>query len=110
MNDIFTSGTWTASPGSEEAFVAAWTEFATWASTMHGAGTLHLLGDLHEPGRFLSFGDWESPGDVATWKSDSQFRERMAHVLQHVAEFQARELRPVVTAEAGASTTTTIPA
>jgi heme-degrading monooxygenase HmoA len=103
MNDIFTSGSWKTNPGSEEAFVDAWTEFATWASTMPGVGTLHLLRDLDASGRFLSFADWQSHRDVESWKSEPDFRERLAHVLQHVVDFDAREFGAVVTAQAGGS-------
>jgi len=105
MNDIFTSGAWKANPGSEEAFVEAWTEFATWTSTLPGVGALHLLRDLDEPGRYLSFADWESPADAERWKSGPDFRERLAHILQHVADFKASEYAAAVTAEAGASAT-----
>ena len=34
----------------------------------------------------MSFADWETVGEVESWKSGSDFRERLAHVLQHVAE------------------------
>jgi heme-degrading monooxygenase HmoA len=102
MNDIFTSGTWKANPGSEDTFVEAWTGFAAWASTKPGVGALHLLRSLHEPDRFLSFADWESPRDVQSWKSAPDFRERLAHVLQHVAEFDATEYAAAASVEAAA--------
>ena len=101
MNDIFASGTWKTNPDSEAAFVQAWTEFATWASTKPGVGALHLLRNLNEPGRFMSFSDWESTDDLESWKSAADFRERLAHVLQHVAEFNATELEAAATVEAG---------
>jgi heme-degrading monooxygenase HmoA len=104
MNEIFTSGTWKANPGSEDAFVEAWTEFATWASTKPGVGGLHLLRNLDEPNRFLSFADWKTPADVASWKSAPDFRERLAHVLQHVAEFSAADFGAIAGAAAGAPT------
>jgi heme-degrading monooxygenase HmoA len=101
MNDIFASGSWKTNPGSEEAFVQAWTEFATWASTKPGVGALHLLRDVHDSGRFMSFSDWESTNDLENWKSAADFRERLAHVLQHVAEFSATDLEAAATVEAG---------
>jgi heme-degrading monooxygenase HmoA len=101
MSDIYTTGSWKPSQVGEQAFVAAWTEFAAWASTMPGAGTLRLVRDLHESGRFVSFGDWESIDEVKAWKSSPEFRERMAQVLLHVEEFHPTELALVATAEHG---------
>ena len=101
MGEIYTNGNWKPRQDDEQAFVEAWTEFATWASTMPGAGTLRLVRDLHEPGHFVSYGDWESLDEVRAWKSSPEFRERMAQVLQHVEEFQPTELRLVATAKNG---------
>jgi heme-degrading monooxygenase HmoA len=98
---IYTTGSWKPNEGSEEAFVAAWSEFAAWASGRPGAGTLRLVRDLHDAGRFVSFGGWESLDDVRSWKSSPEFRERMAQVLQHVDDFQPTELEVVATAESG---------
>lgn len=105
MREIYTAGNWTPKAGSEEAFVEAWAQFAAWASGMPGAGSLRLVRDLSEPQRFVSFGAWESMEQVREWKSSPEFRERMAQVQQHVAEFQASELALVATAETGAATT-----
>ena len=98
MSTVYTSGTWQPSPGSEDAFVAAWQQFATWASSRPGAGKLRLVRDLHQPERFMSFGDWESIEQVREWKSSPEFRERMARVLQHVDEFQPAELTLIASA------------
>jgi heme-degrading monooxygenase HmoA len=103
MSRIYTSGTWTPNPGSEEAFVDAWTQFASWASSMPGAGRLQLVRDITEPERFVSFGEWESLDEVRAWKSSPEFRERMARVLQHVDDFRPAELALVATAEAGST-------
>jgi heme-degrading monooxygenase HmoA len=103
MTTIYTSGTWTPSPGGEAAFVAAWEQFAAWASAMPGAGRLHLTRDLGEPGRFVSFGEWETIEQVRGWKASTEFKERMARVLQHVDEFRPAELALVATAENGAA-------
>jgi heme-degrading monooxygenase HmoA len=101
MSVVYTSGSWQPSPGSEDAFVQAWSEFAAWASGQPGAGRLNLVRDLSEPGQFMSFGEWESIDAVRGWKTSPEFRERMAQVLQHVAEFLPSELGLVATARAG---------
>jgi heme-degrading monooxygenase HmoA len=104
MSEVYTTGTWKPNPGNEEAFVKAWSQFAGWASSMPGAGTLRLVRDLHEPGRFVSFGDWESIDQVRAWKSSTEFRDRMAQVLQHVDDFQPTELESVAAANNGTVT------
>jgi heme-degrading monooxygenase HmoA len=100
MSDIYTTGTWTPYAGREEEFVRAWTEFANWASNMPGAGRLSLTRDLRDEERFVSFARWDSIEQVRGWKSTPEFRERMAHVLQHVSEFQPAELKVLATASA----------
>jgi heme-degrading monooxygenase HmoA len=103
MADVITSGTWTPYPGKEEAFVAAWTEFACWASSRPGAGVLRLGRDNGAPERYVSFGGWSSERSVRDWKSAPEFQERMAQVLQHVSEFTPSELAEVASAAAGAT-------
>ena len=100
---VYTSGSWTPNPGSEEAFVDAWQRFAAWASGRPGAGRLLLVRDLRDPQRFVSFGDWESIDEVRAWKTSPEFRERMAQVLQHVDDFHPAELKLVASAAQGAA-------
>jgi heme-degrading monooxygenase HmoA len=105
MTEIYTTGTWKPSPGKEDAFVQAWAEFAAWASSSEGAGTLTLTRDRSDSERFVSFGAWESDDAVRAWKSQGEFREGLARVLQHVDDFQATELEALVTGEAGKAET-----
>jgi heme-degrading monooxygenase HmoA len=83
----------------QDMFVAAWSEFAAWAGGTPGAGTLRLARDTRDPERFVSFAAWDSIEEVRAWKSAPDFRERVARVLQHVAEFEPSELKVVATAE-----------
>lgn len=101
MSELYTTGTWRAKAGAEDAFVEAWSEFAGWASTMPGAGTLRLTRDLKDRGRFVSFGRWESEEAVRAWKGGPEFGSRMARVLEHVDDFQATELEVLATARSG---------
>jgi heme-degrading monooxygenase HmoA len=101
MSEVYTTGSWKPNPGSEGAFVEAWKTFAGWASGKSGAGTLRLVRDLHEPGRFVSFGAWESIDHVKAWKGSPEFKERMAQVLRHVDDFHPTELELMATAEDG---------
>ncbi len=99
MPEIYATGSWKPNAGKEDAFVEAWAEFAGWASRMSGAATLRLTRDVRDPQRFVSFGAWESVEAVRAWKNAPDFREHLARVLQHVAEFEPAELAVVATAE-----------
>jgi heme-degrading monooxygenase HmoA len=103
MSETITSGSWQPRAGHEDAFVEAWMEFAAWASETPGAGTLRLACDLRDSARFVSYGDWQSLEAVHAWKGSSEFRDRMARVLQHVDDFRPAELETVATARAAAA-------
>jgi len=94
-HEICTTGEWIAKPGEEGALQEAWLAFASWAHSMPGAGTLRLTKDLAQPGRFVSFGIWDSLAQVHAWKGDAEFRERMGRVQHHVARFAPAELEVV---------------
>jgi heme-degrading monooxygenase HmoA len=103
MQEIYTTGKWRPNAGKEDAFVEAWATFAMWASGMPGAGELRLTRDGREREQFVSFGAWESIDAVRAWKIAPDFRERIAHVLQHVDEFEPSELTVVASAHAGSA-------
>ena len=92
MAGMYTTAEWIAKDGHEQELVEAWNEFATWAHSMPGAGTLRLTRDLDDATRFISFGVWDSVEAAHQWKSDPEFRTRMAEVQQHVAKFSPSEL------------------
>jgi heme-degrading monooxygenase HmoA len=101
MSTVYTMGTWIAKPGERDEFVAAWNEFAEWASSMPGAGSLRLSCDLGDDHRFVSFGDWSAIDPVHAWKSSAEFPPRMGKVQQHVASFTPLELEQVAEWTAG---------
>jgi heme-degrading monooxygenase HmoA len=92
MSEVYSSGMWKVKDGEDEAFVAAWTEFASWLSEMPGSGTARLVKDLDNAGQYLSFAPWESLDQMQAWKSNPEFPERMGKVQAHVAEFTPREM------------------
>ena len=104
MGAVYTTGSWRPSAGREDEFVAAWEEFAGWASGRLGAGRLRLARDLFEEGRYVSFGEWMSLDDVHAWKGSPEFKERMARLLLHVDEFKPAELAEIALAESGVTT------
>lgn len=88
MTEIYTVGTWSVKAGHEEEFVAAWKAMgeATLAEFPHARGT--LLRDLENPGRFVSFGPWESVGVVQEWRASTPFQEGVARIRSHVDGFE----------------------
>ena len=103
MQDVYTTGSWKPFPGQEEAFVEAWTEFASWASELPGAGTARLARDLRDPERFVSFMDWDSIEAVRGWKGSPEFKERMSRVQKHIDKFAPTELEVVARCPSGAA-------
>jgi heme-degrading monooxygenase HmoA len=99
--EMMTTGTWIVEGVKQPAFLEAWAAFAAWASSMDGAGTLRLGRDSRDPDRFVSYGPWDSGAQAHAWKANAEFRERMAHVMQHVDEFYATELEVVGSATDG---------
>jgi heme-degrading monooxygenase HmoA len=91
MTDAYTMGFWTAKAGEEDAFVAAWTDFAEWMRTQPGVRTMRLVRDLKEPAKFISFADWDGIDSIHAWKATDEFKQRIASVKQHTDEFTAAE-------------------
>jgi heme-degrading monooxygenase HmoA len=60
-----------------------------------GAGTARLTKDLSEPGRYLSFADWESVDQMQAWKNNPGFGEHVGPVQAHVSEFTPSEMELV---------------
>jgi heme-degrading monooxygenase HmoA len=106
MPDAYTMGSWKPFPGQEDAFIEAWTEFASWATGFSGSGMARLARDLREPDRFLSFLDWDSIEAVRSWKSAPEFKERMSRVQKHIDKFAPTELELVASCTSGAAVST----
>ena len=110
MYEIFTHGRFEVEPASEQAFVDAWSEFASWASERPGAGTLRLVRDVRNAGRFFSFGQWNDAEAVRSWKSSPEFKERIGRVVSKAAEFEPTELVTLVKVTGGKVETLSPPA
>lgn len=91
MYEIFTNGRWEVEPENEDAFLEAWSAFAAWASEAPGAGTLRLVRDVRNPGRFVSFGQWDDAEAVSAWKSSEEFKQRIGNVVRQAKEFEPTE-------------------
>ncbi|HEY4621890.1 MAG TPA: antibiotic biosynthesis monooxygenase [Gaiellaceae bacterium] len=96
----YTTGSWQPFPGQEEAFVAAWTEFASWAGGLPGAGAPAIMTrDLRAEGRYVSFVGWDDMDAVRGWKGHPEFKERMGRVQQFVDKFAPTKLEVVARVE-----------
>jgi heme-degrading monooxygenase HmoA len=91
MYEIFTQGRFDVDQGNEEAFIDAWSEFASWASERPGAGTLRLLRDARNPGRFFSIGERDDAEAIRAWKSSAEFKERLGRVVRQASKFEPTE-------------------
>ena len=87
MAETYTSGIWRVKEGEEDDFVTAWRDFVAWAATFDGSGTFRLVRDADDPGKFMSFGPWESFEAQDAWKVDPEFPERIGRVRRHTTEF-----------------------
>ncbi len=95
---IYTMGIWQAKSGREEAFAAAWWDLATWTAreflkVKETNGT--LLRDRDQPGRFVSFGPWESLEQITAWRAHPGFQERVARMNGLLENFTPAVLDPV---------------
>ena len=88
MSEIFTYGRFEVDPQNEEAFLEAWSQMATWASTLPGSRTFRLVRDVRNTGRFISLGQWDGPEAVRAFKSDPGFKERLAGMVKQAKEFE----------------------
>ena len=98
---IYTTGSWKPFPGREDAFLEAWAEFMTWATSLPGAGAAVLGRDERDPGRFVSFAAWESIDAVRGWKDSPEFKPLMGRVQEHIDTFAPTELDVVLHVEHG---------
>ena len=98
---FYSTGSWLPFAGQEDPFLAAWTEFASWAAGMQGAaGEALLTRDLRDPERFISFLPWESLEAIQAWKAHPEFKERMSRVQHYVDKFAPTETEVVARVKA----------
>jgi heme-degrading monooxygenase HmoA len=90
---VYSTGSWQPFAGQEDAFVAAWQEFAQWAAGLAGAGGDAILSqDVRAEERYVSFLGWDDMDALRAWKSHPEFKERMSRVQQFVDKFAPTEV------------------
>ena len=88
MTETYTNGIWRVKDGREDEFVAAWTEFVSWAKEQPGSQTFRLVRDVEDPSRFMSFAAWDSFEAQRAWKETDEFEVRMRRVREYVRAFE----------------------
>ena len=82
------SGSWLVKEGSEDGFVARWTEFLGWTrDTIPGFVSASLIRDSEDPRHFVSVARWEDEGSRAAWKSNPAFAEKFMACRSLCEEF-----------------------
>ena len=103
MAGIYTSGDWHVKPGSEEAFIERWREFAEWtAANIPGNTFAKLLQDDTDLRHFISFGPWRDHSAVSAWREHPGFKERVGRLQELLDSFVPRTMN--VAAESGRPT------
>lgn len=98
----YSSGVWTAKPGREAEFVAAWQEFATWSlQAIEGGSWAKLLRDRAQANRFVSIGPWDSLEAIDAWRSHPGFAERVGRIRTLIESLEPSTLEAVVEVGAG---------
>ena len=110
MYEIFTYGRFEVEPESEDAFVEAWSEFATWISRRSGNQSVRLMRDVRNTGRLVSVGKWDNAEAVQAFKSTPEFKEQLARVVKLAKDFEPTELVTLVKAADGTSEKLSLPA
>lgn len=88
MTEIYTVGIWTVKAGREEEFVAAWRAMGEATIGEFPAAHGRLLRDIDNPGRFVSFGPWNSLETVDAWRASTPFKEGGARIRELLDAFE----------------------
>lgn len=88
MTEIYSVGRWTVKAGREEEFVAAWRAMGDATVAEFPAAHGRLLRDVDNPGRFVSFGPWESREAIDAWRASASFTEGVARIRELVEAFE----------------------
>jgi heme-degrading monooxygenase HmoA len=98
---VYTLGVWTARPGAEDEFVAAWRELAGNTAADFPGATAMLLRDRDRPNVFISYGPWQSMTEIESWRGSATFRDGVARIRASLESFEPHTMDPVVTVGPG---------
>lgn len=88
MEEIWTYGTWTVTPGREDEFTAAWQDLADWNARefLPGAAAV-LLRDDDQPNVFVSFGGWPDTETIDRWRASAGMQTRVRAMMPMLESF-----------------------
>ena len=96
MANVWTHGTWTVRPGSEDAFIDAWlTLVHDVSASVAPESPPTLLRDRERANVFVSFGPWPDAEAVERFRSSDAFREGQARMRDLLESFVAQTLDEV---------------
>jgi len=88
---VYSAGIWTVKPGKEEAFNAAWRNFAIWTfKHVPGAIRVQLFRSEDDPRMFITIGPWKYPQSLASWRARPEFKQFFGE-----AKELCEDIRPV---------------
>ena len=72
------SGNWIVRAGSEDQFIARWTDFLEWTrDNAKGLVSASLVRASNNPSHFISFADWDSLESLTAWRSTPEFAAKL---------------------------------
>src|SRR5438046_9698243 len=96
MYELFTYGRFEVEREDEDAFVDAWSEFATWISRRPGNRSVRLMRDVRNTGRLVSVGSWDDAEAVRAFKSATEFKEQLGSLVRLAMDFEQTDLGTLV--------------
>ena len=95
MSEVWTSGVWAVRAGTEDEFVVAWREFASWTASEYPGSHAWLLRDREHPKIFVSVGPFTGDAMIDEWRKSDGFRERIGRIREMLESFEPRTLDEV---------------
>jgi len=96
MANVWTHGTWTIRPGSEDAFVEAWRTLArAGGDELEVPEPPTLLRDRERPNVYVSFGPWPDAAAVERFRSSAAFAAALETMRSLLESFEPRTLDEV---------------
>ena len=95
MSQAYTLTVWQVKPGLEDDFVQRWSEWIEWSHRQGLQAHARLLRDVDTPGKFVSFGPWETLQAVRSWRALEGYQERVARLQEVLQNFEPETLELV---------------
>jgi heme-degrading monooxygenase HmoA len=96
-SDSYASGDWRVRDGSEDDFVARWTEFLEWTrDNADGLLEATLIRHRAEPYRFVSFARWADDASQDAWRELPEFPQKFGACRELCEDVKAGAFTRVV--------------